>query len=135
MPLFAAPARDDGEMNEALPVLVVDAANVVGSRPDGWWRDRQGAAVRLRDSLEPLADDHDVILVVEGQASRVAPTDRVDVVAAPGSGDDEIVRIAATMAARGRRVIVVTADRELRRRLNAIGAELAGPRTLPYTGR
>jgi hypothetical protein len=121
-------------MNEALPVLVVDAANVVGSRPDGWWRDRHGAAVRLRDTLEPLADDHDVILVVEGQASRVAPTDRVDVVAAPGSGDDEIERIAATMAARGRRVIVVTADRELRRRLTAIGAELAGPRTLPYTG-
>ena len=134
MPLFAAPARDDGEMNEALPVLVVDAANVVGSRPDRWWRDRHGAAVRLRDTLEPLADDHDVILVVEGQASRVAPTDRVDVVAAPGSGDDEIERIAATMAARGRRVIVVTADRELRRRLTAIGAELAGPRTLPYTG-
>ncbi len=121
-------------MNEALPVLVVDAANVVGSRPDGWWHDRHGAAVRLRDALEPLADDHDVILVVEGRASRVAPSDRVDVVAAPGSGDDEIVRIAAGMGARGRRVIVVTADRELRRRLTAIGAELAGPRTLPYTG-
>src|SRR5882757_4003115 len=121
-------------MTEALPVLVVDAANVVGSRPDGWWRDRYGAAVRLRDALEPLADDHEVILVVEGQAGRVAPTDRVDVVAAPGSGDDEIARIAAAIAARGRRVIVVTADRELRRRLTAIGAELAGPRTLPYTG-
>jgi hypothetical protein len=122
-------------VNEALPVLVVDAANVVGSRPDGWWRDRHGAAVRLRDALEPLTDSYDVILVVEGRAGRVTSTDRVDVVAAPGSGDDEIVRIAATMAARGRRVIVVTADRELRRRLTAIGAELVGPRTLPYTGR
>jgi hypothetical protein len=35
-------------------VLVVDGANVVGSRPDGWWRDRAGAARRLRDQLEVL---------------------------------------------------------------------------------
>lgn len=135
MTLLARPARDDGEVNEALPVLVVDAANVVGSRPDGWWRDRHSATVRLRDALDPLADDHDVIMVVEGQARGVARTDRIDVVAAPGCGDDEIVRIAASMTAQGRRVIVVTADRELRRRLTAVGAELTGPRTLPYPGR
>jgi hypothetical protein len=122
-------------MNDARPVLIVDAANVVGSRPDGWWHDRHGAAVRLRDSLEPLANDHDVILVVEGRAADVASTDRIDVIAAPGSGDDEIVQVAAAMTARGRRVIIVTADRELRQRLTATGAELAGPRTLPYTGR
>jgi predicted RNA-binding protein with PIN domain len=122
-------------MNAALPVLVVDGANVVGSRPDGWWRDRRGAAVRLRDALEPLADDHDVILVVEGRASGVERTDRVDVRAAPGSGDDEIVRVAADMTALGRRVIVATADRELRRRLAEVGAELVGPKTLPYQGR
>jgi len=122
-------------MDDALPVLIVDAANVVGSRPDGWWRDRQGAAIRLRDALEPLADDHEVILVVEGQARRVAPTDRVHVVAAPGSGDDEIVQVAADMNARGRRVIVATADRELGRRLAEVGAELIGPKSLPYTGR
>jgi len=122
-------------MSDVLPVLVVDAANVVGSRPDGWWRDRHGAAQRLRDALEPLADDHDVILVVEGQASRVASIDRVEVIAAPRSGDDEIVRIAAALGARGRHVIVVTADRELRERLTAIGSEVAGPRTLPYTGK
>jgi predicted RNA-binding protein with PIN domain len=121
-------------MSDARPVLVVDAANVMGSWPDGWWRDRRGAATRLRDALEPLAN-HEVILVVEGRARGVEPTDHVEVVAAPGSGDDEIVRIAATMAARGRRVIVVTADRELRQRLTETGAEVAGPRTLPYTGR
>ncbi|MEV1288966.1 hypothetical protein [Micromonospora sp. NPDC049679] len=39
----------------AIPLLVVDAANVVGSRPDGWWRDRAGATVRLRDALRPVA--------------------------------------------------------------------------------
>jgi hypothetical protein len=126
---------DDGPMNAELPVLVVDAANVVGSRPDGWWRDRHGAAVRLRDALEPLADNHEVFLVVEGQARGVASADRVHVLAAPGSGDDEIVRVAADMTAGGRRVIVATADRELRRRLTDIGAELIGPKTLPYAGR
>jgi predicted RNA-binding protein with PIN domain len=129
------PARDNDEMSDPRPVLVVDAANVMGSWPDGWWRDRRGAATRLRDALEPLANDHEVILVVEGRARGVEPTDRIDVVAAPGSGDDEIVRIAAAMTAQGRRVIVVTADRELRQRLTETGAEVAGPRTLPYTGR
>ncbi len=86
-------------------------------------------------TLSSRSQDHEVILVVEGQARGVEPTDHVEVVAAPGSGDDEIVRIAATMVARGRRVIVVTADRELRQRLTETGAEVAGPRTLPYTGR
>jgi 8-oxo-dGTP pyrophosphatase MutT (NUDIX family) len=41
--------------SELAPVaIVVDGANVVGSRPDGWWRDRVGAAARLRDQLVPL---------------------------------------------------------------------------------
>jgi len=122
-------------VNGALPVLIVDAANVVGSRPDGWWRDRLGAAGRLRDSLTSLAGDHEVVLVVEGRARHLAPIDGVDVVAAPGSGDDEIVRIAAAKSGSGRAVVVVTADRELRQRLTAIGAEVAGPRTLPYARR
>ena len=119
-------------MSAELPILVVDAANVVGSRPDGWWRDRHAAAVRLRDSLVPLADDHDVVLVVEGRARRVPPIDGVEVVAAPGSGDDEIVRVARAWIVRERRVIVVTADRELRQRVTDLGAEVAGPGTLAY---
>ncbi|TDC70074.1 hypothetical protein E1193_30120, partial [Micromonospora sp. KC606] len=56
------------------PLLIVDGANVVGSRPDGWWRDRAGAAARLRDALAPLAAQGlppelsppvEVVLVVE----------------------------------------------------------------------
>jgi rRNA-processing protein FCF1 len=117
-------------MDAALPVLVVDAANVVGSRPDGWWRNRRQAATNLRDALDPLANDYEVILVVEGQARSVAPTERVNVVAAPRSGDDEMVRVAAAQTARGRHVVVVTADRELRRRLAEVGAEVIGPQTL-----
>jgi 8-oxo-dGTP diphosphatase len=37
--------------------IIVDGANVVGSRPDGWWRDRPGAAIRLRDQLTPLVTE------------------------------------------------------------------------------
>ncbi len=51
--------------------LIVDGANVVGSRPDGWWRDRPGAALRLHEAL--LASDlgyDEVVLVLEGQATR-----------------------------------------------------------------
>jgi 8-oxo-dGTP diphosphatase len=144
--------------------IIVDGANVVGSRPDGWWRDRAGAAVRLRDQLEPLAldgisqlpgepaDDQegqtvqesgrghrraatlrmtwlpDIVLVVEGAARPAADNNGgsgwVRVVAAKGSGDDTIAKLAEQTA--GRR-IVVTADRELRWRCEAAGASVAGP--------
>jgi hypothetical protein len=181
--------------------IIVDGANVVGSRPDGWWHDRAGAAVRLYDDLLRLAarsatdvsdafvtsgaggpgegvvdqgggpggamslDDAwqaaEVVLVLEGAAraampqitarARAAegghspaqsdsregeggsggegggtggPADLVRVVYAPGSGDDEIVRLVRSLP--GRRV-VVTADRELRRRCEAAGADVAGP--------
>ena len=122
---------------ESGPLLVVDGANVVGSRPDGWWRDRAGAAVRLRDALAPLAGAGvppelpppvQVVLVVEGAARHVAPTPGVDVVSAAGSGDDTVVELVA--AAPERRRVVVTADRELRARVSALGAEVRGPRWL-----
>lgn len=211
-------------MGPAPPVLVVDAANVVGSRPDGWWRDRAGAAGRLRDELAPLVSDGltslpdgvagtpapepepgaaappprpapapirswnpyagsgwrrreeetgmgdgeitlrwypDVILVVEGAARPAARDDgarqkgasqkgagqsgasqsgtsqndagpngaghrtgQLRVVAAEGEGDDTIAALAGQTG--GRRV-VVTADRELRRRCEDAGASVAGP--------
>ncbi|MFC7549955.1 hypothetical protein [Plantactinospora sp. GCM10030261] len=116
-------------------LLVVDGANVVGSRPDGWWRDRLGAAVRLRDRLVPLATaGHpdlpppvEVVLVVEGAARGVPGTPEVRVVSAPGSGDDAIVDLVRVTPASRRRV-VVTADRELRARVVELGAEIRGPR-------
>ena len=57
-----------------MQVLIVDGANVVGSRPDGWWRDRAGAAHRLHDQLSAadLPED-EIVLVLEGQARRGAP--------------------------------------------------------------
>jgi hypothetical protein len=118
--------------NPAL-LVIVDAANVVGSVPDGWWRDRRGAAERLRDRLAAHGlPGHDgpveVVLVVEGAARGVASVPGVRVEDAPGSGDDHMVALAA--AAGGRPVLVVTADRELRRRVGQLGADVTGPRTV-----
>lgn len=114
-------------------LVIVDAANTVGSVPDGWWRDRRGAAERLRDRLAAdgvprLAERAEIVLVVEGAARGVEPVPGVRVEAAPGSGDDLIVELVGR--AGGRSVVVVTADRELRRRVTDLGAEVAGPRAV-----
>ncbi|MFJ8464365.1 PIN domain-containing protein [Streptomyces swartbergensis] len=121
-------------MNSNAPLLVVvDAANVVGSVPDGWWRDRKGAAERLRDRLASdgvagVDGPVEVVLVVEGAARGVESVAGVRVESAAGSGDDHIVDVVA--AAGARPVLVVTADRELRRRVGELGAEVAGPRSV-----
>jgi PIN like domain len=122
--------------------IVVDVANVMGSRPDGWWRDRAGAAVRLYAQIAALAasgrpvlpdetDPPGFVLVLEGAARAAAarigaesPQARVRVVQADGSGDDTIAVLARDLP--GQRV-VVTADRELRRRCVAAGGEVLGP--------
>jgi 8-oxo-dGTP pyrophosphatase MutT (NUDIX family) len=140
------------ELRTALrPVtVVVDAANVVGSRPDGWWRDRAGATRRLLTQCAALAREglaaadvphglagslvHSwptVVVVVEGAARAAAhdAPDAVRVVGAPGSGDDTIVDVAGAAAVDGP-TVVVTADGELRERVSALGATTAGPRWL-----
>jgi hypothetical protein len=124
---------------DRLALLVVDAANVVGSVPDGWWRDRAGAAERLRDSLVdvaahgvsgwPATPPVEVVLVVEGKARGVRGIDGVRVVAASGSGDDAIVDV-VRVEGNGRQVTVVTADRELRDRVTELGADILGPRQI-----
>jgi hypothetical protein len=182
-------------------LIVVDAANVVGSRPDGWWRDRAGAARRLLERLagleERLPESAEVVVVLEGAArgaiasarqpgagsnkrtsagatpaggdQRPAASDSgaadpgaadpgaadvggvevgaghgrglgrgsadfggVRVVLAVGSGDDAIVDVvrAAVTEDSGRVITVVTADRGLRERVEALGASTVGPRWL-----
>jgi 8-oxo-dGTP diphosphatase len=151
--------------------IVVDIANVMGARADGWWKNRARAAARLcREvgdlslrglaatdlpaELAGVAGDGDRvyprwILILEGDARKAAievdhghailvPDDESDVslsvlgpltrlVLAPGSGDDTIAREAADLE--GCR-LVVTADRELRRRCEQAGAIVTGPRWL-----
>lgn len=114
-------------------VVIVDGANVMGSRPDGWWRDRPRAAERLhRDLLaaESTLGCDEVVLILEGRARGGSPAGRdggVQTVHAAGSGDDSIVEHAAARSSGGDQVVVVTADRELRQRVAAVGASVVGP--------
>ncbi len=111
-------------------VLLVDIANVMGSRPDGWWRDRAAAATRLLIALEPLNGAEitvptgpgtlritEVRAVLEGAAKRAEGPEAVSVLRADRDGDSEIVEEASQLAASGKTPLVVTADRGLRRRL------------------
>lgn len=98
-------------------VLVVDGANVVGARPDGWWKDRAGAAARLHDALLQADVPHDeIVLVLEGQAKqgvRAGGPASLRVVHASRDGDSEIRRQVEQAVAAGYDVTVVTADRAL----------------------
>lgn len=116
-------------------LLLVDAANVVGSRPTGWWRDRPGAARRLVDQARSATAAGRlwprVVVVLEGAARQGVPPgidDGVEVVHAPGAGDDTIAGLAAANADAAGAVVVATADRRLRERVLAEGADVVGPR-------
>jgi len=112
-------------------MLLVDAANVIGSRPDGWWRDRGGAArgllERIRAAVRAGRLTGPVVVVLEGKARHGAEPgedDGVTVVHAPGSGDDRLV---SAIADADDEVTLVTADRGLRQRAAALGATVASP--------
>ena len=111
-------------------MLVIDAANVIGSRPNGWWRDRSGAAraftQRVRATVTAGRLEPPVTVVLEGRARVGADQGDmggVEVVHAPGEGDDVIAGIAAAH----RNAVVVTADRGLAQRVRAAGAHVVGP--------
>ena len=112
-------------------VLVVDGANVVGSRPDGWWKDRAGAASRLHQRLLTADVPADrVVLVLEGGAKAGVKAGRdldLTTVHAKSDGDAEIVAQTRTAAERGDTVTVVTADRMLQARVSAAGGTSLGP--------
>lgn|SRR6185437_3636227 len=140
MSSWEAPLRTlGGEERIANPVVVVDVANVMGARPDGWWRDRAGAALRLGREVAALARQEgglasDWVVVLEGRARDAVPLLAADlagtpvrVVSAPGSGDDAIVQVVADTVAREESCLVVTADRELRRRCEELNASVVGP--------
>src|SRR5213079_1902221 len=81
---------------------IVDGMNVIGSRPDGWWRDRHGAHRALVEKLGALGEP--VTVVFDGKPHDIEAPDGVEVVFAPVA-DDEI----AARSAPG--VTVVTSDR------------------------
>ena len=114
-----------------MSVLVVDGANVVGSRPDGWWRDRAGAAARLHGRLAVADTSYDeIVLVLEGQAKAGVPKGRdghLRTVHASRDGDATITDETRAARERGEDVIVITADRGLRQRVEAVGARTMSP--------
>ncbi|GAA3719864.1 NUDIX domain-containing protein [Nonomuraea antimicrobica] len=118
--------------------VVLDVANIVGARAErGWWNDRLGAATRLLREVSGLRLTHPVlaqwyprvVAVVEGAAKSAPAVPGIQVVAATGSGDDAIVDV-VRRAKPWERVLVVTADRGLRERVHALGAETVGPKWL-----
>lgn len=152
-PSFADAWRLLRPLLEVRPTIVVDVANVMGSVPDGWWRDRAGAADRLIQRLGALAASGvpasalglgatgwftPIVAVVEGQAKTVdAAPEGVVIARAEASGDDEIVAQTAALvdssavagagaAAVAGAVVVVTSDRALADRVRALGATVHG---------
>lgn len=103
--------------------------NVIGSRPDGWWKDRGRAMVALVDSLEKWASNQgeDVTVVFERPPSRAIRSSVIEIAhaprAAPNSADDEIVR---RVEADGRPhdIAVVTSDKALIDRVARLGASV-----------
>lgn len=109
---------------------LVDGMNVVGARPDGWWRDRTAAMRRLVARLEAFAVEHEVTVVFDGTPRDVG-ADRVAVAFAPGgrdAADREIAR-RVTADADPSALRVATSDRQLAAGVRAAGAEVVGAGT------
>ncbi len=116
---------------------VVDGMNVIGARADGWWRDRDGATRRLLRRLQHAAErsDDTLTLVLDGRPpADLAEGDHggIDVRYARRRGrnaaDDRIVELVAADDDPGN-LLVVTSDRELSRRVTALGATTEGAGT------
>ena len=144
-PAFATAWQQLQPLLDVRPVVVVDAANVIGSVPDGWWKDRAAAAARLLAAVSGLAvrgvpasilglpEDTwfpRFVVVVEGQARSLRdptpPGPGVRLVRAAGSGDDEVAAQAEQLAAGGCAVTVATSDRALAGRSRRAGASVLG---------
>jgi predicted RNA-binding protein with PIN domain len=110
--------------------------NVIGARPDGWWRDRRGAMRRLVEQLRrhATATGDTVTVVFDGRpfalGREVADPPRVVFAPRPGSNaaDDVIVELAGADEDPSA-LEVVTSDRELAARVRAVGAEVVGARS------
>jgi len=112
--------------------LIVDGMNVLGSRPDGWWRDRPAAMAALTRRLEALAaaEGIDVCVVFDGRPHRqvAAAAEAIEVGFAPGGPDAADREILARLRADDDpgSIVVVTGDRRLRNSVKAAGATSVG---------
>jgi len=110
--------------------IIVDGMNVIGSRPDGWWRDRRAAMTRLVASLEAyaVATGECVAVVLDGRAFSIEHS-AVEVLFAerpgPNAADDAIVEELETRAD-GPASTVVTSDSGLAERVRSLGADVLG---------
>jgi len=110
---------------------LVDGMNVIGTRPDGWWRDRDAAMLRLVDRIERWAatEGEDVVVVFERAPAPPIRSSVIEVANAPrpkrDAADDEIIR-RLRQEPRPEVVRVVTSDRWLADRAGAIGAVVQG---------
>ena len=110
---------------------LVDGMNVIGTRPDGWWKDRDGAMARLVDLLERFvaAEGDDVTVVFERKPRPPINSPLVEVAHAPKPGadaaDHEIVR-RVREDERPQSIRVVTSDRLLEQLAHGLGATVEG---------
>ena len=117
--------------------VFVDGNNVMGSRPDGWWRDRAGAARRLVAEIIPLALGHGGVwtIVFDGkEPPRMPPSPECIIVVHTGYGrrdgaDDRIVELVHERSDRAAS-LVYTSDAKLRTRVKALGTQVMGSGTL-----
>jgi predicted RNA-binding protein with PIN domain len=106
---------------------LIDGMNVIGTRPDAWWKDRHAAMVRLVHQLESwvAVTGEDVTVVFEQPPSPPISSTVIEVAHAPrprrDSADDEIVRRLTADAEPGA-IRVVTSDGWLADRVHAAGA-------------
>jgi predicted RNA-binding protein with PIN domain len=110
---------------------IVDGNNVMGSRPDGWWRDRRGAQRRLVDRLEAFAAarDEPVTVIFDGRPHDAGGGTRVAVRFARRAGRDAADDDVAALVARHPEpasLKVVTSDGALADRVRSAGGEVVG---------
>jgi uncharacterized protein YaiI (UPF0178 family) len=112
---------------------IVDAMNVIGSRPDGWWRDRAGAIERFVDQVDRWAEggEERVMVMLEHEPRRPLTAERVEIAWARSVGanaaDREILTRLPDWLAEDD-VVVVTSDRDLATKARAAGAEVESSR-------
>jgi uncharacterized protein YaiI (UPF0178 family) len=112
---------------------VVDAMNVIGSRPDGWWRDRGRAIERLVGQVDRWAEggEERVTVMLEHEPRQELRAERVEIAWASSGGanaaDREILARLPDWLAEDE-VVVVTSDRDLATKARAAGAEVVPSR-------